>query len=260
MGIIRRPGERFNRGRAPRGGASAITPATILGSALLAWFRADLGITLNGSNVSAWADQSGNGHHLIQNTATNQPAFEAAGLGGKPSVLFDGVDNYLVSAASALGAACGGNDQPVSLIMAYHLVSATANDTFWSFTNTADADSVLRIITAAGPTARSDKGADDGGFVSAAGTIVLATTEAHVHSFVHSGTAVSTWIDGTIDTNNQALNVNVTNFDRFILGAQAPTLFFNNARYAEVVISASALSTAKRQAIEDYMQARYGTP
>lgn len=37
------------------------TPIEIFGSKLLSWHRADLGVTLSGSDVTTWADQSGNG-------------------------------------------------------------------------------------------------------------------------------------------------------------------------------------------------------
>ncbi len=57
-----------------------------------AWYRADLGITLNGSNVAGWADQTGTdaNKNLAQSTAARQPAYNAvdAGYNGKPTVQF----------------------------------------------------------------------------------------------------------------------------------------------------------------------------
>jgi hypothetical protein len=50
------------------------------------WLRADMGITLNGSNVSTWADQSGNGNNAVQAVPGNQPAYSAAGFNGHPCV------------------------------------------------------------------------------------------------------------------------------------------------------------------------------
>jgi hypothetical protein len=77
------------------------TPAKLTGLAF--WLRADLGISLNGSNVSAWADQSGSGRNVLQNTAANQPPFAAsdAGFGGNAVVgaLSDVDPDYLTSAA-----------------------------------------------------------------------------------------------------------------------------------------------------------------
>jgi hypothetical protein len=50
------------------------------------WLRADLGITLNGSTVSTWADQSGNGNDGTQGTAANQFGYDASGFNGQACV------------------------------------------------------------------------------------------------------------------------------------------------------------------------------
>lgn len=97
--FARRPGHRFNRGRLPFG-VSAITPLTIVGAGdTVAWWRSDLGITLNGGAVSAWADQGSGGFHLTQGTGANQPTYNAAGgPNSTPSLLFDGTGHSLVNA------------------------------------------------------------------------------------------------------------------------------------------------------------------
>lgn len=94
----------MSRGRArdrsrPSGGA-AWTPARL--SSLAAWYRADLGVTLNGSNVSAWADQSGNGRHATQGTGAEQPGQPAtvAALGSELALSYDGGDILGANGAS----------------------------------------------------------------------------------------------------------------------------------------------------------------
>ena len=58
-----------------------------------AWYKAESGITLNGSNVSQWDDQSGNGRHLVQATSARQPAYLASsGPNSRPCLRF----SYLV--------------------------------------------------------------------------------------------------------------------------------------------------------------------
>lgn len=69
-------------------GGSSFSPLSL--SPVL-WLRADLGVTLNGSNVSAWADQSGTGDsnkNATQGTAAKQPLFTAANaaLNNKPTI------------------------------------------------------------------------------------------------------------------------------------------------------------------------------
>ena len=63
------------------------SPADI--DSLKLWLKADAGVTLNGSTVSAWADQSGNENDAVQATATNQPTFYANQINGEPTIFFE---------------------------------------------------------------------------------------------------------------------------------------------------------------------------
>jgi len=54
-------------------------------SSLEAWYRFNTGITLNGSDVSAWADSSSNSFNMVQADADEQPAFSAGVLTFDPS-------------------------------------------------------------------------------------------------------------------------------------------------------------------------------
>jgi len=49
-------------------------------SSLEAWYQNAIGITLNGSDVSQWADSSTNSYDMVQATATEQPAYSAGVL------------------------------------------------------------------------------------------------------------------------------------------------------------------------------------
>jgi len=60
-------------------------------------------ITLNGSTVSEWMDKSGNARHATQATAANQPTYTLNGLGGKPVLTFDGVNDFLSTPSFLLG-------------------------------------------------------------------------------------------------------------------------------------------------------------
>ena len=54
-------------------------------SNVVAWYKFSTGITLNGSNVSQWADNSGNGYHMDQLDAAQQPAYAAGVLTFDPA-------------------------------------------------------------------------------------------------------------------------------------------------------------------------------
>ena len=59
------------------------------------WLKADAGVTLNGSNVSKWADQSGNNNDAIERDGDRQPLLVRDGLNGKPTIRFDGINDRL---------------------------------------------------------------------------------------------------------------------------------------------------------------------
>jgi hypothetical protein len=61
------------------------------------WLSSDRGITLSGTQVSSWADQSGLGNTATQGTSSKRPVIVNSQINGKPVVKFDGVDDYLMA-------------------------------------------------------------------------------------------------------------------------------------------------------------------
>lgn len=84
------------------------------------WLKADAGITTVGGNVSAWADQSGNGNNATQGTAANRPAYVTNDLNGNPVLDFITDDR--------LDGAAGFNTQEYFLIIKpeYNYTSSSA--------------------------------------------------------------------------------------------------------------------------------------
>lgn len=82
--LMFRRGWQASRRRRFNGAVKTGDPRKFKSYGLLVWLRADRGITLNVTHVSAIADQSGNGNHATQGTAANQAAYSATGWSGKP--------------------------------------------------------------------------------------------------------------------------------------------------------------------------------
>lgn len=68
---------------------------------LVTWLRADLGVTSDVNGVSAWADQSGNGHNYAQATNANKPTLVASAVNGRPGIKGDADGKRFVTNASA---------------------------------------------------------------------------------------------------------------------------------------------------------------
>ena len=63
------------------------------------WLRSDLGITMDGSNrVAIWADQSGEGNDVAQDTDSKKLVWTPNQLNGYPALVGDTVDDYLIKA------------------------------------------------------------------------------------------------------------------------------------------------------------------
>jgi hypothetical protein len=74
---------------------SLATIAQVPTAGLQLWLKADEGVTLNGSTVSIWIDQSGNGNDAVQSNSDRQPMFVDNELNNKPVLHFDGVNDRL---------------------------------------------------------------------------------------------------------------------------------------------------------------------
>jgi hypothetical protein len=92
------------------GGAGVYDPATEAG--VLMHLSAQSGITQAGTGVSSWVDRKG-AKDFVQGTDANRPTYEAAGLGGRPSVL------WVKANTDALVCASG----PVSTTKTYSLIA-----------------------------------------------------------------------------------------------------------------------------------------
>jgi hypothetical protein len=85
------------------------------GDTPLAWYDAEhvngLGAAqpVHGDTLSSWQDLSGNGWHLLQNTAANRPTFRTSGYGitlGMPAAVeFDGAGDTMAKAGLPMTAA-----------------------------------------------------------------------------------------------------------------------------------------------------------
>lgn len=116
-------------------------PHTIRG--LIVDLDAAQGITLNGADVSAWADQSGAANHVGQATAALQPVFTASNprFKGAPSVDFHKAPGeYLFGSSLPICTALSGSDKPFTVfLVASRTTKISADEYAWTLGNSAQA-------------------------------------------------------------------------------------------------------------------------
>lgn len=224
-------------------------PLNIKSATLSAWWDPTQGITLNGSNVSAWADRIG-GLAPAQATPTQQPAFSSTARNGKPGLNFNSASSQYLNVSSV-------GTLPTGAVAVTVAVAA-----FYSGTPAA-------VMRAAGYGSNSVSGATRlaainsvSTFNSAAdiiGSRLLSTfTWQNVDSFVEAqfpaGTGaqtVSIFADGnTATTGSLTLAAIATNATAIgaVAGGGTPW----NGSIQQVLIISGTLSTSERQKLEGW--------
>lgn len=61
---------------------------------LALWLNAGAGLTLSGTDVTTWADQSGNGKDATA-SGTATPTYQSSGINGMPAISFNGTTNRM---------------------------------------------------------------------------------------------------------------------------------------------------------------------
>ena len=84
---------------------------------LLAWYRKGVGVTITGSGVSQWDDQSGHDNHMLQAVDARRPTYDA----GNKIVIFNADDFLKTATISALV-------QPISLYLRMSQIGFTNAD------------------------------------------------------------------------------------------------------------------------------------
>lgn len=220
------------------------TPAVLGPSRLRLWLHADLGITLNGSDVSAWADQSGNGNDVAQSTPSKQPAYTGVVLtSGAQALDFDGVGHALTAGAFTVAE----TTHTVFAVVEMDAIGAVPG------VSLLDSKTGRYIVIPGKSSAYSvfDGGYADGG---------TATTNLQSLVFDHNASETTVYRDGVVVANlastGQALGGQLG-----IGASNAGTSLFLNGRIREVgVVAGAPLSADEIALLTAYHQRNSGTP
>lgn len=220
--------------------ANVPTPGGVAGNVF--WVKADAGVT-GTTNVSNWADQSGNGNDATQGTGANQPSLVTNFLNFNPVMDFsDATDIMNVTTP------------PANLNSTIFTVAVPAANSSWR-TMFRGAASDHPIIVQSGGTSLGYFDGDNVGFKSS-GFTWLQSEPAVVALEMRSGD-VNFRKNGTQGSSITTINLAGLNLDYFgnyqgggqKFGQIAETIIYNTA---------SALSTPDKEKIESYLALKYG--
>lgn len=239
-----------------RDGAFIATGSAFSPTNTYAWFRSDLGITLQGgtNTVQAWADQSGNGRDVID-YLNNQPSYVSSVLNGYPALRSNSIFTMLVNTNSPTSASaewtvffvatCGTNQEQYATAVSFAKVGSAR----WALQMGSDA-------------------VDGIGWAGTIGTVdlgprSLTTNTAYTRCYIKSSTNWNVYQNGSqIVTNISDSSSLGSPYDTLSVIGEANGSIVGNYSLRgdlfEVLIYNSAFSTTDRLAIESYLKSRYG--
>jgi hypothetical protein len=225
------------------GSSPVFTPMDLPG--LFMWVRADQGISLSGSLVTGWADQSGTGNSPV-GAASHQPTYVASSplYNNQPAIFFVNASSTHMNIASVAG--CTG--QPMTSIIVGNSTNSATEGTFQNGTSvTCSAgffdDASGNIYMSAGTQVDT--------LVSGLNPCIMAliANGANCKGYVNnSQTPVSSWNGGTGSFNGQGMQIGT--------GGVAPL----DGYIAEMICCNGALTPQQMHLVFAYLANRYGIP
>ena len=230
------------------GGSSPVIPP----AGLSLWLKADAGVTLSGSDVTSWADQSGNGNNA-SSAAGTRPTLVSNTLNSKPILRFNGTGQQM-----SLTSSIGGTEYTIVIVC-----KNNDNELGSMFLWTTDENYGLYIGVLTDETFNEDarnkfllSEADAGGGGEGS---VLAWSSASANNNFFIGTATQNgggkaYLNGAGGTNS--------------LGTFSASNLFNliggygfgyelDGDVAEIIAYNRVLTTPERQQVEQYLNSKY---
>lgn len=225
------------------------------------WYRADsdvykdAGLTLvsDGDTAQQWRDQSGNNRHLNQATAAKRPLYRVNRHYGRPSLTFDGIDDFLQATAFTF-------NQPLDVYIVYRPISWKANAVIWAGNAAAGVYYAQKNVSPITRVYAGSNGSDYSG-PSIGQWAIIETGIDNSGGYTRSGVGSlkSVIMDGLFGTNaNSTGAIGANNPGNFTLGADADGTNPANFEVLEILGYSAALSQANSDVVRFYAGAGTG--
>jgi hypothetical protein len=223
-------------------------------SGLSLWLKADAGVTLSGFNVTAWADQSGNGRNMLSDFSTPDISFvsSVAGFNNKPVIRFSISNNN-----GDVGLSNSNTFTGKSFFIVYKLSSITGFDFSIPFENT-----LINVYTN-----QPDQERAFGGYYNAfydSNTISTLGTTYLRSVLTDDGQNINYFINGDSDGGTTEGLGSITR-DYIVIGnggarGAGPNPSINQpfqGDLAEIICYNRVLNTSERKQVEAYLNTKY---
>jgi hypothetical protein len=214
--------------------APAFSPTDLSGLSL--WLKADAGITLSGSDVTAWADQSGNGNDAI---SQNAPALTT--VSGKTFVDFAGgyfAGNELITSpyATIMCVARFSSTRDIEMIFEQE----GDNGENLAFYRGFDVDSGFRIYNGSDLSSSS----------------LTSNNQTYLFGVTVDNDTATLYLNSTTDGSGYC-GVNPPSGAYYLGFWRGGTLTTTELQMAEIVVYNRVLTNTERQQVEAYLNAKY---
>jgi hypothetical protein len=227
------------------------------------WLRADtLTGTADGTAISIWKDQSGNGFDLSQGTAVNRPIFKTGQANGRPVLRFNGSTQYMqgsftgsitsktmfvvarLGTLTPIGSAYGGGAVSVQSLDGYSFDSIVYNEhTAKRWMN--GSDSFTRTPLMVAPSDETSIGPH----------VITIRSTTSSYTLYRNGQQLQTTTSYSPSTQTNGL---FSLSARHIISGTPVSNGYWNGDIAEVLVYDRALTEVERQKVETYLRSKYG--
>lgn len=233
------------------GGAKAFTPSDVTSAPVLEWWDATAlaTITQSGGKVSAWAGKNAVAT-MVQATGASQPAYNATGLNGFPTITGDGLATNLAMATVPAGFASGASPSWILVVTSQAaLVADTTVRKAYAYGNQSVAHGsrqLDRVVVSA-----ANRGSSNDTTTTVNDTTVD-FSGIHVAIARFSGTSNGISVDGNTEvTAAAALATTNTRMRAFADLAAVPVGFYNGS-ITHIIVGNGVLSDSDKAKLEGW--------
>lgn len=222
--------------------------AAIVRAPLASWI-ADAGVSVTGSDVNSWTDQTS---AFVLSPSASKPTLSTAQFAGLNAIRFTAASNQFLinNTTSALYGAANGTNPAITVVMQVICATAANRADFWKFGSTGGS-TANRLD--AGTVSTTSLALDSNGATGSATksyTVADMTAAPHVYAFVIDGTTQTLYVDGVANgsVGNMSMSSARTSVE-FLIGAFDNNVFKGDFWIRRLNIYPAAISAAQAASI-----------